>query len=116
MSYTVEETKEYPHAIDTVYQAAKGAVEGLEGKFLTEDQEKYVLDAKFHKTIHGKVLGDRSRFEITLTPKGEGETELNLVAYPLNAVGEKLLFGARKGVLATVIRWFYAHLDHRLPK
>ncbi|GAP64324.1 hypothetical protein ARMA_2747 [Ardenticatena maritima] len=26
-----------------------------------------------------------------------------------------LLFGARKGVPETVMKWFFAHLEHRLP-
>ena len=36
--------------------------------------------------------------------------------YPLDAVGRKLMFGARKGAPRTVATWFIAHLEQRLPK
>jgi hypothetical protein len=35
-------------------------------------------------------------------------------AYPLDAIGRQLKFGAREGVVETVVSWFYAHLEHRL--
>lgn len=118
MSLIVDETKTYAHAIDDVYTAALGAVEGLEGKVVEKDREHYRFVATFHKKILGKVVGDRSHIEVTLTPVADGGqgTELAIHAYPLDAVGRKLLFGARKGVLRTVLNWFYAHLEHRLPK
>lgn len=116
MSYTVTETKNYPQAADAVYSAVKKAISGLEGKIVEEDPSKYEVTARFHKTIHGKVLGDRSRFEIKLAAPAEDSSEMTLVAYPLNAVGEKLMFGARKGVVQTVISWLYAHIDHHLSK
>jgi hypothetical protein len=35
-------------------------------------------------------------------------------AYPLDAVGRKLMFGARKGVTQTVIDLFTTHLENNL--
>jgi len=35
-------------------------------------------------------------------------------AYPLDAVGRKLMFGARKGVTQTVIDMFTTHLENNL--
>ncbi len=40
---------------------------------------------------------------------------MSIEAYPLDPVGRKLMFGARKGVTRTVVTWFYAHLENRLP-
>ena len=116
MSLTIEESKVYTHPSAVVLEAAKEAILGLEGQLQENDSEQGVLVAQFHKTILGKTLGDRSWLKIELVPSQEGQTTLNLTAYPLNAVGQKLMFGARKGVLKTVVTWFYAHLDHRLPK
>ena len=116
MPYTVQEEKEYAMPVADVFQAALGAIEGLEGKVLELDRDSHSVTAQFHKTILGKVLGDRSWMKVELTAVDANNTKLSMTAYPLNAVGQKLLFGARKGVLRTVLTWFYAHLEHRLPK
>ncbi len=116
MPYTVTETHTYSHAPDVVYAAAKGAIEGLEGKFVEESAENGLLVAKFHKTVLGKVLGDRAWVQVAISSVDDDSSSLELTAYPLDAVGNKLLFGARKGALKTLLTWFYAHLEHRLPK
>ena len=116
MPYTVTETHTYSHAADVVFAAAKGAIEGLEGKFEEESAENMLLVAKFHKTVLGKVLGDRAWVQVAISSVDDGSSSLELTAYPLDAVGNKLLFGARKGALKTLLTWFYAHLEHRLPK
>jgi hypothetical protein len=45
-----------------------------------------------------------------------GEHEIQMAAYPIDPVGRKLQFGARKGVTRTVMNWFLAHLDHQMEK
>ena len=70
-----------------------------------------------HKTgTLGKVLGDRTHMNVTITHPNDDGSAVAVEIYPLNAVGQKLMFGARKGVSRTVADWFYAHLEHRLPK
>ncbi|MFT7584741.1 MAG: hypothetical protein ACI9EW_001163 [Cellvibrionaceae bacterium] len=116
MPYTVTKTTNYPHTPEIVYAAAKGAIEGLEGKLTQESPDQFKLVVKFSKTILGKVLGDRAWMQLEITAGENGSSDLTLTAYPLNAVGEKLMFGARSGALKTLVSWFYAHLQHRLPK
>ncbi|MEM9774972.1 MAG: hypothetical protein AAF902_10350 [Chloroflexota bacterium] len=116
MPYTVNKTQHFPYAPQVVYEAAKGAMEGLEGTLQEDKPEEFKLVAQFHKTILGKVLGDRAWMEVVISADGESSSKLDLTAYPLNAVGQKLMFGARKGALATLLSWFDAHLNHRLPK
>jgi hypothetical protein len=53
---------------------------------------------------------------VTITNPDNGSSAVAVEIYPLNAVGQKLMFGARKGVPRTVANWIYAHLEHRLPK
>lgn len=116
MSFTIEEQKTYSHPKATVFQTALAAIEGLEGKIESQDADTGVIDVKFHKTILGKVLGDRTHFVAEIVESSPEETSVNVTVYPLDAVGRKLLFGARKGVSKTVATWFFAHLEHRLPK
>lgn len=100
---------------DAVYQAALGAIGGLEGKILKQDAAAGTVEAQFHKKILGKVLGDRTLINVKISG-AEGETAVAIEIYPLNAVGKKLMFGARKGVSRTVANWFFAHLEHRLAQ
>ncbi len=115
MSYEINESKEFDASVEDVYQAAVGAVDGLGGKFVKRNDGDFQFEVKFDKKILGKVLGDRSWVQAKVGANAAGKTQLDIFAYPLNAVGQKLMFGARKGVLRTVLTWFYAHLDHRLP-
>ena len=115
MPFEVNETKHYPQPVATVYGAAQGAVEGLGGQFVKQEADQGHLVAKFDKKILGKVLGDRTHLEVKVGPDGDASV-VTLEAYPLDPVGRKLMFGARKGVTQTVVTWFWAHLEHRLPK
>lgn len=114
MPYTIEETKTYPNSAGDVFKAALGAVEGLEGKVVKQDSEAGTIEMKFDKTIHGKVLGDRTEAQVTVVKKSPDTTEVSVTIYPIDAVGRKLMFGARKGVSRTVLNWIFAHIEHRL--
>lgn len=114
MSYTIEEGKTYRYPMADLFQAVLGAIEGLQGEVLNQDSDSGHIEAKFPKTIHGKVLGDRTRMELDLSETSPSESRLSLQAYPVDPVGRKLQFGARKGVTRTVLDWLYAHIDHRL--
>lgn len=112
MSFEVNDSKTYNQSIEAVQTAALGAVAGLEGKILKQSDNR--IEAKFDKKILGKVLGDRTQIEIDLSTPADGTSQVDLSVYPLDPVGRKLLFGARKGVSQTVTSWFWAHLEHRL--
>lgn len=114
MTYTVKETKTYEQPQDKVYQAALKAITGLEGKVLVEDTAVATIKGQFDKKIHGKVLGDRSQILVAVTSDAENSSTIAIEAYPINPVGQKLMFGARKGVVPTVVSWFWAHVDHHL--
>jgi hypothetical protein len=114
MPYTLEEKRTYQQPAEAVFKAAIGAIEGLEGKVVKHNLETGMIEAKFNKRIHGNTLGDRTQVEIDIASNSTSETNLSLVIYPIDPVGRKLQFGARKGVSNTVKSWFFAHVDHRL--
>ena len=115
MPYTITDQKTYAVSAESLYSAALTAVTNLEGKLQSQNADSGEIVVKFHKTIHGKVLGDRTWFSLTIRPNAD-ESTLDITAYPLNAVGQKLMFGARKGVPRTVLNWIHAHIDHNLKK
>jgi hypothetical protein len=114
MPYTVKESKTYAKPPAQVYQAAQKAVAGLEGKLLAEDPAAGTLTGQFDKKIHGQVLGDRTQVLVTVSAAGEDETAVAVELYPINPVGQKLMFGARQGVPQKVTAWYWAHLEHNL--
>ncbi len=113
MPYTLLKEKEYEEGRPCVAQAVMGAMTGLEGKLLKQNREGTVFEIQFPKTIHGQVLGDRTYLKVELLEAGES-INVKTTIYPVDAVGRKLQFGARKGVAAKVLTWFFAHLEHRL--
>ena len=114
MPYTINDKKTYSYELEAVKSAVLAAVKGLEGKLDTKSESDNPIRVNFDKKILGKVLGDRTYLEVSLNANSTEETALSLTAYPLDAIGKKLMFGARKGVTQTVVNWFYAHLEHNL--
>jgi hypothetical protein len=114
MPYTLIEEKTYPVSAEKLTQAVLGAINGLEGSVLKHNPETGRIEAKFNKTILGKVLGDRSQIEIDLAVVSPEEAKITATVYPINPIGQKLQFGARKGISRTVMTWFFAHVEHRL--
>lgn len=116
MSYVIQEEKTYPVSFDELHKAVLGAISGLEGSVLTDDPAAGRLKAKFPKTILGNVLGDRTQLNVIFEKTSSEETKMSLKIFPINPVGQELLFGARKGVPRKVLTWFIAHTEHRLKK
>lgn len=114
MSLNVKTAKTYDAPVSAVFQAALGAIGGLEGKVVRQDSAKGQIEATFDKKILGKTLGDRSHIDVGITQDAEGKSVVAIDAYPLDAIGRRLMFGARQGVTETVVSWFFAHLEHRL--
>lgn len=116
MPYEIQQEKSYDKSAQNVFNAALKAVAGLEGKVLKQDPGSGALEAKYDKKILGKVLGDRTQMTAHVTPQSDTSSAIRVEIYPIDPVGRKLMFGARKGVSQTVLTWFFAHLEHHLEK
>lgn len=116
MPLEVKEEKSYEKTSEAVFNAAIKAIGGLEGKLSKQDAASGSLEANFDKKILGKVLGERTYLSVQVKPGPAGGSSIAIEAYPLDPVGRKLMFGARKGVTQTVVTWFFAHLEHHLGK
>lgn len=116
MPFEVKQEKQYPKSSTAVYDAALKAVAGLGGKLLRQNPDSGEFEATFDKKILGQVLGDRTQMSAKITAQSEESSTIAVEIYPLDAIGRKLMFGARKGVSETVVTWFFAHLEHHLGK
>ena len=113
MPYDVHYEKNYSQDARSVYDAALKSAEKLGGKLLSSSPDNLRFEAKFDKTILGTVLGDRTQMTC-LVQTAENGSKVVVDAYPLDAVGRKLMFGARKGVTQTVVNLFTTHLENNL--
>lgn len=114
MPYEIKQEKSYPKTAEAIYAAALKAAAGLDGKVSAQKPEEGAFEIRFDKKILGKVLGDRTFMSVKVHANADTQGTIVIEAYPLDPVGRKLMFGARKGVTSTVVTWFFAHLEHNL--
>lgn len=113
MAYDIHQEKNYLQDQSKVYDAAKKSVEKLKGQILKSKPEEFQFEVKFDKKLLGKVLGDRTQMTCVVQADGDG-SKVVMDIYPLDAIGRKLMFGARKGVSEEVLRLFKEHLENNL--
>jgi hypothetical protein len=114
MPYEIQQEKSYEKSAEAVYAAALKAAAGLEGEVSGQKPEAGKFEIRFDKKILGNVLGDRTFMSVKVNANDAAGTTIAVEAYPLDPVGRKLMFGARKGVTQKVVDWFFAHLEHNL--
>jgi hypothetical protein len=115
MPYEVNTARKYAYPLKKLYECASQSAVAMGGKVTLNDVANGKLQAQMDKKLYGKILGDRSLLDITFT-EADGQTNMAILAYPLNAINQKLMFGARKGVVQTVVAAFYEEVDKRLAK
>jgi len=113
MPFTIKEQNDLQHPSEKIFQASVKAIEELGGK-LKKDEASGTIKAQLDKTILGKVVGERTQLTLKIKGLTQGQTSCDLEAYPLDAIGRKLMFGARKGVTRTVVDLFFKHLNNQL--
>ena len=114
MPFEKEITKIVKYPLGEVFEAAKFCVAHMGGKVLKADLDQGMLYAQMDKKLFGDYLGDRSKLEIKFTGEINDQTEIYIFAYPLNAVGQKLMFGAREGVVETITAAFFEEVEKHL--
>lgn len=113
MPYDIHQEKNYAQERSVVHAAALKSLEKLKGQLGKAKPDEFQFEVKFDKTLLGKVLGDRTQMTCSVQADGAG-SKLVMDIYPLDAVGRKLMFGARKGVSEEVLRLFIENLESNL--
>lgn len=114
MPYEKTASKIFDFPFEKVYEAAYFSVKPMGGKIFKNDPANKILQAQMDKKLYGKVLGDRSMLEVTFSTVEDSHTKMDILAYPLNAVWQKQMFGARPGVVETVLAAFLDEIEKRL--
>jgi len=114
MPFEVKKAMTYPQSFEEVYKAAYLTIQELGGKVVKHDLANKQLFGQMDKKFKGRLLGDRTELEMTFSKDADGNTVVSLYAYPLNAIGQKLLFGARPGVVETVVAGYFEDVAKKL--
>lgn len=114
MPFEISRVMTYSQPWEEVYKAAYLTVQELGGKVVKHDLANKQLFGQMDKKFQGRLLGDRSQLEMKFSTDADGKTVLSMYAYPLNAVGQKLMFGARKGVVEAVLAGFFEEVAKKL--
>jgi hypothetical protein len=114
MPYEQCSSKKFPFVKERVFLSAIASIQFMGGKVIKKDIQNGTLVAQMDKKLFGNYLGDRSQLEISFINETDENTTIKIFAFPLNAIGQKLMFGARKGVVDTIIRVFYEEVEKRL--
>lgn len=114
MPYEKKRAEVFNKPFKDVYRAAFVCAKELGGKVLKNDPEQKTLHVQMNKRIKGETLGDRTKFEMRFVEDDPDQTTIHIFAYPLNAVGQKLMFGARKGVVEWAMTIFFDEVRKRL--
>ena len=110
----MKETKRFEYGYVDTYESAYLGAKSLKGKILKHDPDNRELHLLFDKKLHGKYLGDRSRFEIKFVSVSTEITDCEILAYPVNPICQELRFGARNGVVPKVLDAFCASMTNQL--
>ncbi|MEK6221352.1 MAG: hypothetical protein N2D54_03805 [Chloroflexota bacterium] len=116
MPYTVRKTISLDASFEETYKSVYLSVQALKGKFLIHEPENLRLHVQMDKKLYKKILGDRSQLEIEFVSESKNKTTLNIIAFPVNPIGQKLMFGARKGVIPQVLEALETETQKRLDE
>lgn len=95
-SYTVKESKTYDRAAGTIIKSATEAISQLGGSQSKKSKpDEGRLDANFNKKIGSKPLNNRIQLEVSVTSQAPEQCTVSVVAYPVDPVGQKLMFGVQ---------------------
>ena len=112
MSYTVNESKTYNRAAEAVIKSAIEAISQLGGSQSKKSKpEAGRLEANFNKKIGSQPLNNRIQLEVSVTSQSAEQCTISVVGYPVDPVGQKLMFGVRGQPARTVIDAFLGRLE-----
>ncbi len=115
MGYEVKEARAYPGTPAAVRAAAAEVAAALGGKPAKKVAEGAV-DVVFNKGAGAKVLMNRVQLQLQFAEAAPGQCTAAALAFPVDPVGQKLLFGVMGQPAREVASAFWAALDARLGR
>jgi hypothetical protein len=115
MGYEVKEARQYAGTAADVRAAAGDAAVALGGKPAKKAAEG-VVDVTFNKAVGSKVLQNRVQLVVRFAEAGPGLCSAAADAFPVDPVGQKLLFGVLGEPARVAVNALWAALDAKLGR
>lgn len=115
MSYTVKESKSFPRPMSDMSAATSQVLKKLGGKLSKKTKASAgYFEINFNKKINEKgkkrYINNRIQLHVKVQSDSPEQSTLSVEAYPVNPIGQKLMFGVRGKPARTVIDMFWAEL------
>ena len=115
MSYEAKATKTYDQSAEAVVELAAKAIADLGGKLSKKSKPASGrLEANFNKKIGNRAFGNRCQVEISVSSQNAEQCALAARVYPVDPIGQPLLFGVRGKPAHLVLSTLLADLDQRV--
>ncbi len=116
MSYTVKESKSFAHSASDMIASTSQALNALGGKLSKKSKPKAgYFDITFNKKINDKgkkrYINNRVQLHVKIEADSAEKSLIVVQAYPVNPIGQKLMFGVRGKPARLVIDAFWAELE-----
>lgn len=115
MGYEVTEARTYAGSPDAVRVAAAEVAAALGGK-PAKKVAAGAVDVIFNKGVGAKVLMNRVQLQLRFAEAAPGQCTAAAQVFPVDPVGQKLLFGVVGQPARDVAGAFWAALDARLGR
>ncbi len=116
MSYIVKESKSFSRPASDMIASTSQVLGGLGGKLSRKSKPKAgYFDITFNKKINDKgkkrYINNRVQLHVKIEADSAEQSQIAVEAYPVNPIGQKLMFGVRGQPARFVIDTFWAELE-----
>jgi hypothetical protein len=112
MAYDINQAKTYNHSAQELSQAAAMVIARLGGKADKKSNPAAgQLMATFNKQVKNHMLPNRVQLVVKLEPVSPESSQVSVSAYPVDPLGNKLMFGVRGNATRTVVDHFFGELE-----
>jgi hypothetical protein len=112
MAYDINQAKTYNHSAQEMSQTAAAVIAKLGGKADKKSNPAAgQLIATFNKQVKNHMLPNRVQIIVKTEPVSPESSQLSLLAYPVDPLGKKLMFGVRGNATRTVVDYFFNELE-----
>lgn len=112
MAYDINQAKTYQQPAQAMSQLAAAVATRLGGKADKKNNPMAGhIQVTFNKQVKNQMLPNRVQLVVKLESVSPESSQLSLSAYPVDPLGNKLMFGVRGNATRTVVDTFWAELD-----
>ncbi|MFN8458519.1 MAG: hypothetical protein U0401_28345 [Anaerolineae bacterium] len=115
MAYDINQAKTYNRSAQEMSQVAAAVIGKLGGKADKKSNPAAgQLIATFNKQVKNQMLPNRVQIVVKTEPVSTESSQLSILAYPVDPLGNKLMFGVRGNATRTVVDHFFGELETQI--